>query len=75
MRLTVKGQVTVPIDVRKRLGVGSRDEVDFIVEDGRVLLVKGGKSGGDLSQQLEKMRGSGNRRKTTDEIMCLTRGE
>jgi bifunctional DNA-binding transcriptional regulator/antitoxin component of YhaV-PrlF toxin-antitoxin module len=75
MRLTVKGQVTVPIDIRKYLGVDPRDEVDFVIDDGRVFLVRGGKSGDDLSKQLEKMRGSGNRRMSADEIMRLTRGE
>ena len=37
--ITSKGQVTIPIAVRKHLGVGTPDKVAFVVEDdGRVAL-------------------------------------
>ncbi|MDR3265686.1 MAG: hypothetical protein LBT15_06725 [Synergistaceae bacterium] len=75
VRLTIKGQVTVPLRVRKYLEVGPRDEVSFLIDEGRVLLVKGEEPGDDLVKQLNKMKGSGNGRMTTDEIMQFTRGE
>jgi AbrB family looped-hinge helix DNA binding protein len=34
--VTTKGQVTIPADIRKVLGVGPHDEVTFWVRDGRV---------------------------------------
>jgi AbrB family looped-hinge helix DNA binding protein len=37
-RLTTKGQVTIPIDVRRLLGVQAHDEVTFVVEDDQVRL-------------------------------------
>jgi AbrB family looped-hinge helix DNA binding protein len=38
--LTSKGQVTIPADVRKQLGLRPGDRVGFIVEDGEVRLVR-----------------------------------
>jgi antitoxin PrlF len=34
--ITSKGQVTIPREVRKELGVGSRDKIAFIIDDGDV---------------------------------------
>ncbi len=36
--VTVKGQVTIPIEVRRLLGVKPHDKVVFRIEDGRVEL-------------------------------------
>jgi len=38
--LTSKGQVTIPADVRKHLGLHPGDRVGFIVEGGEVRLVR-----------------------------------
>jgi len=37
--LTAKGQVTIPVELRKRLGLRPGDQVGFVVEDGAVHLV------------------------------------
>lgn len=39
-RMTTRGRVTLPKQVREELGVVPGDEVDFIWEDGRLLIVK-----------------------------------
>ena len=39
-RITSKGQITLPISIRTRLGIGPGDEVEFIEENGRYLLKK-----------------------------------
>jgi antitoxin PrlF len=39
-RVTSKGQITLPLEVRKRLGIGPGDEVEFLEENGRYLLKK-----------------------------------
>jgi len=36
--ISSKGQVTVPIEVRHRLGLKEGDRVEFIFEDGRTVL-------------------------------------
>lgn len=34
--ITSKGQVTIPSEVRKELGVGTRDKIAFVLDDGGV---------------------------------------
>ncbi|MEJ2032838.1 MAG: AbrB/MazE/SpoVT family DNA-binding domain-containing protein [Deltaproteobacteria bacterium] len=38
-KVTSKGQVTIPNEIRKKLGIGKDDRVDFILEEGRAVLV------------------------------------
>jgi AbrB family looped-hinge helix DNA binding protein len=42
MRVTEKGQVTIPKDIRDRLSIQPGSEVDFVVSDDGVMLVKVG---------------------------------
>ncbi len=44
-KVTSKGQVTIPKRVREALGVKPGDRIEFVVEDGRVVLVSAGKPG------------------------------
>lgn len=37
--VTTKGQVTIPIAIRKKHGLGPHDKVDFITEGGRIILI------------------------------------
>jgi antitoxin PrlF len=39
-RITAKAQTTVPLAVRRALGIGPGDDVAWQIEDGRVLLTK-----------------------------------
>jgi AbrB family looped-hinge helix DNA binding protein len=72
MRVTSKGQVTIPQDVRRRLGIEAGTEVDFEVDDDVVRLVR--RTKGQGAALVEQMRGH-RLSMTTDEIMALTRGE
>jgi AbrB family looped-hinge helix DNA binding protein len=74
MRITSKGQVTIPIEVRQRLGFLPNTEVQFKVRGNEAVIqrVKGGRTRG--AKLIEHMRGSGDSGMTTDEIMALTRG-
>jgi len=38
--LTIKGQVTIPADIRKQLGLQPGDKVGFLVEDDHVVLYR-----------------------------------
>jgi len=75
MRVTSKGQVTIPRNVRQRLGIFPQSEVEFVVEGNTVILrtVTGDISRG--KRLIEALRGRATVRMTTDEIMALTRGE
>lgn len=73
MRVTTKGQVTIPQHIREKLGITPAAEIDFIEEKGRVYLVK--RKGGNITTRtFRKLRGIATVKMTTDEIMGLTRG-
>ena len=40
MKVTTKGQVTIPVRIRDYLGIAPHSEVDFRIEGGSVVLVK-----------------------------------
>jgi antitoxin PrlF len=37
--VTSKGQVTIPVSIRKKFAIGANDRVDFITEGERIILV------------------------------------
>ncbi len=74
MRVTTKGQVTIPQYIREKLGITPAVEVDFIEEKGRVYLVKG-KEENIKTRKFRSLRGIATVKMTTDEIMALTRGD
>jgi len=77
MRITSKGQVTIPVDIRERAGLRPHTEVEFDY-DGKTVRIrratsrKGQSRGARL---VARLRGSGDVAMSTDEIMALTRGE
>lgn len=71
--MTSKGQVTIPQDVRRRLGIEPGTEVEFEVHDDVVRLVR--KPTGAGAELVRRMRGRGRVSMSTDEIMALTRGD
>jgi AbrB family looped-hinge helix DNA binding protein len=74
MRVTTKGQVTIPQHIREKLGITPATEVDFIEEKGRVFLVRQKEKKADI-RKFSKLRGLASVKMTTDEIMALTRSE
>jgi len=71
MRVTTKGQVTIPLNVREVLGIMPKTEIDFREDDGRFYIVKISKA--KKTKQFNKLRGIATAKMTTDEIMNLTR--
>lgn len=74
MRVTTKGQVTIPQHIREKLGITPATEVDFIEENDRVFLVKR-KEKKAAARKFAKLRGIATVKMTTDEIMALTRAD
>ncbi len=70
MRVTTKGQVTIPLDVRRTLGIGPGSEVGFELDEQGARLVV---DRGQVARQIEQMRGAGDVELTTDEILALSR--
>ena len=76
MRMTSKGQVTIPIEIRERLGFLPNTQVRFEVEGNAVRIVREEKSVGERGRRLvERMRGRATTGMSTEEILSLTRGE
>lgn len=79
MRVTTKGQVTIPKDIRDRLGIGPGSEVEFVEgADGVIELVKGDAGGSEallrgFDAWLRRIEGTGDSGLTADEIMAMTR--
>jgi AbrB family looped-hinge helix DNA binding protein len=77
MRITSKGQVTIPADIRERAGLLPETEVEFQF-DGRVVTLIKSKSANKTSRGarlVAHLTGKGDIAMSTDEIMALTRGE
>jgi AbrB family looped-hinge helix DNA binding protein len=75
MRITTKGQVTIPADIRERLGLLPNTEVDFDTDGDTVTIRKAGGVKRRGQRIVEHLRGRATTRMSTDEIMALTRGE
>jgi AbrB family looped-hinge helix DNA binding protein len=78
MRITSKGQVTIPQDIRERLGLWPETEVEFVVDGDSARIVKKAlptrASRGRTA--LKRLRDHGRQISlSTDEIMALTRGD
>jgi antitoxin PrlF len=71
--VTRKGQVTIPKQVRDRLGIKPGNKVDFeVAEDGRAFLRRV-ETGAVKPSRFERMRGTATSGLTTEEIMALSR--
>jgi len=75
MKITTKGQVTIPVDVRERLGLLPNTEVEFVVEGGQAILRKLRRSRRRGAKVVAHLRGRSTASMSTDEILALTRGE
>ena len=78
MQITSKGQVTIPQEIRSRLGPLPHTKVEFELAGDHARIRKArslpGESGRGL-RAVELLRGSADIRMSTDEILALTRGE
>ena len=80
MRITSKGQVTIPQAIRDQAGLLPGSEVEFVIEGGRVVIKPVQPAGRTWAREaLERARGSGNEPMfkgwTTDQIMKFLRGD
>jgi len=75
MRITSKGQVTIPVEIRERLGLLPNSEVEFAVEGTAVRIRKArSRKRGRGRSIVEHLKGKATSGLTTDQIMALTRG-
>lgn len=80
MRVTTKGQVTIPQEIREKLGIFPGTEVEFVIHGKFVGIEKKTKRKNGKPSRGEEIvarivgSGTANLEMTTDEIMALTRG-
>jgi AbrB family looped-hinge helix DNA binding protein len=74
MRITAKGQVTIPQEIRHRLGLQPETEVEFDIVGNTVRIRKVRGRPGRGRGIVDRLRGRATTRLTTDEILALTRG-
>lgn len=75
MKVTTKGQVTIPQEIRERLGLRPGAEVEFLLEGkgARIIPVKKDRRHG--RRVVARLRGKGTVKLTTEQIMAMTRGD
>lgn len=76
MRITSKGQVTIPQEIREQCGLLPHTQVCFVVENGRVLIEKEFPTATCAQKGLQRLRRARplRSRLSTDELLALTRG-
>ncbi len=78
MRITSKGQVTIPVRIREKAGLMPNTEVDFVYDGrGAVRIVRARPKANATTRGrrlVEHLRGRGDVAMSTEEIMALTRG-
>lgn len=75
MRITSKGQVTIPQAIREKLGLLPDTDVEFVVERGRAYIRKakgGADRGAELVRRLRE-KGAGKLRMSSKELMAILR--
>ena len=80
MRITSKGQVTIPKDIREKLGVGPGGEVRFVQADGKIIVEATREDGARAAAEhmLQHLRELGRMARRTPmsdkQLMEMTRG-
>jgi bifunctional DNA-binding transcriptional regulator/antitoxin component of YhaV-PrlF toxin-antitoxin module len=74
MHATERGQVTIPIAIRRRFAILPDTELDFVADGDQILLkILDERTPGE--RLIAHMRGKATGGMTTEEVMALTRGE
>ncbi|MBS0222317.1 MAG: AbrB/MazE/SpoVT family DNA-binding domain-containing protein [Proteobacteria bacterium] len=72
-RITSKGQVTIPQEIRGQAGLLSHTEVEFIYDGKAVRIVRADRKAGRGARLVARMRGRGSGNLSTDQITAMTR--
>ena len=75
MRITSKGQVTIPQAIREKLGLLPNTEVEFSLDKGGARLTTAARPGprSAVRQPIERVRGTLETGMSTDQLMKLLR--
>ena len=73
MKVTVKGQVTIPQAIREKLGIKAYSEVDFVEDKNGRIYLKRIEIKNDQKNRFRTIHKLGKLTMSTEEIMQLTR--
>jgi AbrB family looped-hinge helix DNA binding protein len=73
MRMTSKGQVTIPAELRAQFGLGPGEEVEVVAGDGGALVRPARRETGRGAELVARLRGRADGGLTADEVLRLTR--
>ncbi len=59
MRITSKGQVTIPISIRRATGLEAGTDVDFLIEDGDVVVRRSNRRPTASEHLVERLKNAG----------------
>lgn len=76
MRITSKGQVTIPVEIRNKAGLLPNTEVEFRLERGAVRILRAESKRGSTrgKRVIARLRGRADVKMSTEAILALTRG-
>ena len=75
MKITSKGQVTIPLPIRSEFGLRPGTDVEFVADAGKVVLRPKLKRRDPVKDCLEEATGVARGKTTTAKVMKITRGE
>ncbi|MGZ8916410.1 MAG: AbrB/MazE/SpoVT family DNA-binding domain-containing protein [Methylobacter sp.] len=76
MRVTTKGQVTIPVNVRESMGIlPAETEIEFLQDENGRWYISKSQSPDKTASRFRSAHKAGKLTMTTEEIMALTRGE
>jgi bifunctional DNA-binding transcriptional regulator/antitoxin component of YhaV-PrlF toxin-antitoxin module len=76
MRVTSKGQVTIPQNVRESMGIlPAETEIEFLLDENGRWYINKAKTSKNTASRFRTAHKEGKLTMSTDDIMALTRGE
>ncbi len=75
MRVTSKGQVTIPIEIRQQFGIDADTEVEFSVRNGEIVLARVPDAPARARRIVGRLLATPYRGPSTDTLLAWTRGE
>ncbi len=74
MRMTSKGQVTIPVELRDQYGLGPGDEVEVVPAEGGALVRRAERRAGRGAELVARLRDRADGDLSADAVLRLTRG-
>lgn len=75
MKVSEEGQITIPREIRKKVGMEPGTEVEITERDGEIVVTPKEDPKARMKAWIDKVRGTASPDFSTNEIMAMTRGE